>query len=149
MFMWHMFQQCEQFPASVNCREHSSSGSPPPSPFLFFSLILQCHGCLFSFPFCEGSWLGCSVVPAMGALFSLRAGCRKWKPLDIPGTQPPYNAVVNCMYHIIYSWSYSDGRVPSDLSKQIEEDSTCMVQVLILLMWCLTLLKITCGYYQR
>ena len=67
----------------------------------------------------------------MGALFSLGAGCRKWKPLDIPGTQPPYNAVVNYIYHIIYSWSHSDGKVPSDLSKKIEEDSTCMVPVII------------------
>ena len=32
----------------------------------------------------------------MGALFSLGAGCQKWKPLDIPGTQPPLSdAVVN------------------------------------------------------
>ena len=32
----------------------------------------------------------------MGALFSLGAGCQKWKPLDIPGTKPPLSdAVVN------------------------------------------------------
>ena len=32
----------------------------------------------------------------MGALFSLGAGCQKWKPLDTPGTQPPLSdAVVN------------------------------------------------------
>ena len=30
----------------------------------------------------------------MGALFSLGAGCQKWKPLDIPGTQPPLSDAV-------------------------------------------------------
>ena len=63
---------------------------PPTLPFFsFFPLIFQCDGCLFLSLVRGGSWLGCSVVPAMGALFSLGAGCQKWKPLDIPGTQPP------------------------------------------------------------
>ena len=30
----------------------------------------------------------------MGALFSLGAGCQKWKPLDIPGTQTPLSDAV-------------------------------------------------------
>ena len=64
--------------------------------FSFFPLIFQCDGCLFLSLVRGGLWLGCSVVPAMGALFSLGAGCQKWKPLDIPGTQPPLSdAVVN------------------------------------------------------
>ena len=32
--------------------------------------------------------LFCSVVPAVGALFYLGAGCQKWKPLDIFSTPP-------------------------------------------------------------
>ena len=40
------------------------------------------------------------VVPAMGALFNLGAGCQKWNPYDIPGTQPPLSdAVVNFPKH--------------------------------------------------
>lgn len=49
---------------------------------------------MFSFPLRGGAWLGCSVVPGMGALFSLGAGCQKWKPVDIPGTQPPLSDTV-------------------------------------------------------
>ena len=45
-------------------------------------------------PLRGGSWLGCGVVPAMGALFNLGAGCQKWKPLDIPGTQHPSSDAV-------------------------------------------------------
>ena len=45
-------------------------------------------------PLRGGSWLGCGVVPAMGALFNLEAGCQKWKPLDIPGTQPPLSDAI-------------------------------------------------------
>ena len=66
--------------------------------FSFFPLLFQCDGCLFFFLSLVhgGSWLGCSVVPVMGALFSLGTGCQKWKPLDTPGTQPPLSdAVVN------------------------------------------------------
>ena len=29
-----------------------------------------------------------------GGLFNLGAGCQKWKPLDIPGTQPPLSDAV-------------------------------------------------------
>ena len=79
-------------------REQSSFSSPPSLPFFVFPLIFQCDWCLFFFFFLSlvrgGSWLGCSVVPAMGALFSLGAGCQKWKPLDTPGTQPPLSDAV-------------------------------------------------------
>ena len=65
---------------------------PPFSFHCFFSVTGACFLSLVH----GGSWLGCSVVPAMGASFSLRAGCQKWNPLDIPGTQPPLSsAVVN------------------------------------------------------
>ena len=30
-----------------------------------------------------------AIVPPMGALFHLKAGCQKWKLLDTWGTQPP------------------------------------------------------------
>ena len=61
------------------------------SPLIFFS---DTGTCLF--PFVWGSWLGCAVVPTMGALFNLGVGCQKWKPLDTPRTQPPFSdAVVN------------------------------------------------------
>lgn len=33
-------------------------------------------------------------MPATGALFNLGAGCQKWNPLDIPGTQPPLSKKV-------------------------------------------------------
>ena len=90
---WSSFSQRGQ--------EQSSSSSPPlpyppPPPFFFsfFPLIFQCDGCLFLSLVRGGSWLGCSVVSAMGALFSLGAGCQKWKPLDIPGTQPPLSGAI-------------------------------------------------------
>ena len=64
-------------------------------PFLSTVFFFQCDGCLFFLSLVlGGSWLGCSVVPAMGALFSLGAGCQKWKPLDILGTQPPLSDAV-------------------------------------------------------
>ena len=70
----------------VESSRHLALLLPPPSLFfpLFFFLSLV-RG---------GSWLGCSVVPAMGALFSLGAGCQEWKPLGIPGTQPPLSDAV-------------------------------------------------------
>ena len=52
--------------------------------------------CFTSF-FCGISWLGCSIVVAMEALFKLGADRQKVKPLDTPGAQPPTgNAVVKC-----------------------------------------------------
>ena len=99
------FRSCGVGPAvrgvlSASVAESSCHLTPPhPFPFFFsfFPLIFQCDGCLFFLSLVRGgSWLGCSVVPAMGALFSLGAGCQKWKPLDTPGTQPPLSdAVVN------------------------------------------------------
>ena len=81
---------------SASVAESSRHLALPPPSLPFFPLIFQCDGCLFLSLVRGGSWLGCSVVPAMGALFSLGAGCQKWKPLDTPGTQPPLsNAVVN------------------------------------------------------
>ena len=54
-------------------------------------------GACFASSFCGVSWLGCSIVAAMGALFSLGAGCQKVKLLDTPGAQPPTgNAIVIC-----------------------------------------------------
>ena len=58
---------------SQHGQDHSPYSSPPSLPFL--STVLQCDGCLFLSLVHGGSWLGCSVVPAMGALFSLGAGC--------------------------------------------------------------------------
>jgi len=77
-------------------REQSSSSSPPPLSFpLFFGVTGACLSLV-----CEGSWLDCSAVPAMGVLFSLGVVCQKWKPLNIPGTQPPLSdAVVNLCQH--------------------------------------------------
>lgn len=50
----------------------------------FFHLYYQSGGCLFFL--CMGS-LGWTVaVPAIGALFSLVAGCQRGKHMDIPGT---------------------------------------------------------------
>ena len=92
--MWRRFGSAWSS-VSQRGREQSSSSSPPLPPS-FLSTVFQCDGCLFLSLVRGGSWLGCSVVPAMGALFSLGAGCQKWKPLDIPGTQPPLSdAVVN------------------------------------------------------
>ena len=100
------FHSCGIGPAvhgvlSASMAESSRHLALPPSLPPFFSsfpLIFQCDGCLFLSLVHGGSWLGCSVVPAMGAFFSLGAGCQKWKPLDIPGTQPPLSdAVVNHM----------------------------------------------------
>ena len=74
------------FSTGVVHREVSQEVPPPslpPSPFLF-PLIL-----------CRGLWLVFGEMPAMGALFKLGAGCQTWKPLDIPGTQHPGDAVVN------------------------------------------------------
>ena len=54
-------------------------------------IFFQCVTCLVLFFFCVGmhSWVA----------LQLGAGCQKWKPLDIPGTQPPFsNAVVNQHY---------------------------------------------------
>jgi len=65
----------------------------PPSPLFLFT-VRQCDGCLFLSLVRGGSWLGCSIMPAMGALFSLGAGCQKWKSLDIPGAQPPLSDAV-------------------------------------------------------
>ena len=80
----------------LSVAESSRHLALPPSLPLFLSTVFQCDECLFLSLVRGGSWLGCSVVPAMGALFSLGAGCQKWKPLDIPGTQPPLSdAVVN------------------------------------------------------
>ena len=43
-----------------------------------------------------GLMAGLQRCASPGALFRLGAGCQKWKPLDIPGTQPPLSdAVVN------------------------------------------------------
>ena len=80
---------------SASVAESSRHLALPPSLPLFLSTVFQCDGCLFLSLVRGGSWLGCSVVPAMGALFSLGAGCQKWKPLDIPGTQPPLSDVEN------------------------------------------------------
>ena len=79
---------------SASVAESSRHLALPPSLPLFLSTVFQCDGCLFLSLVRGGSWLGCSVVPAMGALFSLGAGCQKWKPLDIPGTQPPLSDAV-------------------------------------------------------
>ena len=38
---------------------------------------------------------GCAIVPPMGALFHLKAGCQKWKLLDTSGTQPPLSVSGN------------------------------------------------------
>ena len=32
---------------------------------------------------------GCAIVPPVGELFHLKAGCQNWKLLDTSGTQPP------------------------------------------------------------
>ena len=37
-----------------------------------------------------GSWLGCTDLPAMGAVFYLGAGWAQRKPLDTPGTHLPF-----------------------------------------------------------
>ena len=87
---------------SASVAESSRHLALPPSLPLFLSTVFQCDGCLFLSLVRGGSWLGCSVVPAMGALFSLGAGCQKWKPLDIPGTQPPLSdAVVNWTWSVV------------------------------------------------
>ena len=39
------------------------AGVPPP----LLSIVYQCDGCLSSRG-CEGSWLGCQVLPAVGAV---------------------------------------------------------------------------------
>ena len=89
---------------SASVAESSRHLALPPSLPLFLSTVFQCDGCLFLSLVRGGSWLGCSVVPAMGALFSLGAGCQKWKPLDIPGTQPPLSdAVVNVTIRIFFN----------------------------------------------
>ena len=98
---------------SASVAESSRHLALPPSLPLFLSTVFQCDGCLFLSLVRGGSWLGCSVVPAMGALFSLGAGCQKWKPLDIPGTQPPLSdAVVNC-YRVVTNFSSRQGIVKS------------------------------------
>ena len=74
----------------------SSRNIAPPSPLFLSTVFFSVMGACFLSLVCGGSWLGCSDVPAMGALCSPRAACQKWKPLDIPGTQPPLSdAVVN------------------------------------------------------
>ena len=111
--MWRRFGSAWSS-VSQRGQEQSSSSSPPSLP-LFLSTVFQCDGCLFLSLVRGGSWLGCSVVPAMGALFSLGAGCQKWKPLDIPGTQPPLSdAVVN---DSLQSCSSQSGPVMSVLNR--------------------------------
>ena len=50
---------------SIVCGEFSGFCSLPPHPLL--STVYQCDGCLF-FSGAWGSWLGCQVLPAIGAV---------------------------------------------------------------------------------
>ena len=99
VFLCGIGQAVRGVSVSQRGRKQSSSSSPPP-PFslhCFFSVMGACFLSLVR----GSSWLGCSLVPAMGELFSLGAGCQKWKPLDLPGTQPPLSdAVVKCSFHL-------------------------------------------------
>ena len=49
---------------------------------VFSTDVFQCDGCPVPFLSCGGSWLGCAVVPVMGALFQSRG----WLPIvEAPG----------------------------------------------------------------
>ena len=57
---------------------------PPPPPFLPLGFVVFFSTDVFSVPFlwCGDSWLGCTVVPVMGALFQSRG----WLPIvEAPG----------------------------------------------------------------
>ena len=79
------------------CPEVSVSYSPClSSPLCFFFADTHVIWVPVYFLLCGGSWLGCTVVPYMRALFNPKADCQKLKPLDTPGTQPPFSdALVN------------------------------------------------------
>ena len=86
---------CRVFPYAVLFIPRGSFTHFLLPPFLaygsFFTDIFQCDGCLFIF-FCVGvhGWVALSCQP-WGHYFKLG-----WKPLDTPGTQPPFsNAFVN------------------------------------------------------
>ena len=91
----YVIQWCIEFPLCcvVYPTRFFHPFSPPPSSAYgsFFTGIFQCDGCLFIF-FCVGvhGWVALSCQP-WGHYFKLG-----WKPLDIPGTQPPFSdAFVN------------------------------------------------------
>ena len=45
----------------------------------------------------------CKIVQAKGVLFDLGAACQKWKPMDIPCTQPPLcDGVINNYYSLFF-----------------------------------------------
>ena len=78
----------------------------PTLPLSFLPLI---HSVLTG-AWIGGSWLGCRVLPAMGAVFYLGAGWPQWKPLDIPGTHLPLKLgkglMIDTRYMYMY-WFYS------------------------------------------
>ena len=62
--------------------------------FFFSTDVFQCDGCLL----CRGSWLGCAVVPVLGALFQSRG----WLPkVEAPGysRHPTSSLAVQLLMH--------------------------------------------------
>lgn len=86
---------------ALSCHKIFLSVDFPPKLLSLFFLhwyfsVWWVPACFTSF-LCGISWLGCSIVAAMGALYNLGADCQKGKLLDTPGTQPSTgNAVVKC-----------------------------------------------------
>ena len=81
---------CEQCFSEVSDLVSMKNGYTPPSCYFFYCPVIRVTGVCSP---CVGAhgW----VVPAMGALFNLGAGCQKGKPLDNPGIQPQLsNAVI-------------------------------------------------------
>ena len=81
----HVIHRCVQFPFVLGSVSHFLPASrPPPRLCWFFSTdVFQCDGSLFlNFLWCGGSWLGCAVLPVMGAWFQSRG----WLPIvEAPG----------------------------------------------------------------
>ena len=70
---------------SIMCGAFSGFCSLPPPSLL--STVYQCDGCLSSRGR-VGSWLGCQVFPAIGAVSILELAANR-KLQDVSGTQPP------------------------------------------------------------
>ena len=72
------------------------SAFPPPLPLVLFPLIIFISVWRVPVSWRGGSWLGCVVVPAMGVLFYLGAGCAisggPWTP-QAPNVQTAANAL--------------------------------------------------------
>ena len=78
----HVIHWCVQFPFVLGSVSHFSSRPPPGLCWFFSTDVFSVWRVPVPFLWCGGSWLGCAVVPVMGALFQSRG----WLPIvEAPG----------------------------------------------------------------